>query len=78
MGRREHVGDDLHTLFAPVDPRTEVAVVAGELGLIAQEGHELPVPGDPDRHDRVPEGVLEREDIVPELRAEASLDLRRG
>ena len=74
---REQVGDDLHPLLAEVHGGGEVAVVAVELGLVAQERHELAVPGRGHRDHAVPVLLLEGHDVVTELRAQARFDLRR-
>jgi hypothetical protein len=71
------VRDDLDPLFASVHTRREVAVVAGEVGFISKERNELAVTLHRDRDDRVAEPFLEPEDVVPELSAQARLDLRR-
>ncbi len=48
MRRGEQVGDHLEAaLLAPVDRRGEVAVVARELGLVAQEPADVVVPPRP-------------------------------
>ena len=77
MRGREQVGDDLHALVAEVHRGDEVAVVAGELGLVTQERHELAIPGRCHGDHAVPVLVVEGQHVVTELRAQARLDLRR-
>jgi hypothetical protein len=74
--RGEQVGDHLEPVGEIHAPR-EVAVVAGELRLVPQEGDQLPVPLGRDRHHGVPALVLEGQNVVTELRPQAGLDLRR-
>ena len=68
---------DLEALVAEVHARAEVAVVEGQVGLVAQELRGLVVARRRDGDDRMPVLVLEREDVVPELCSKTRLDLRR-
>jgi hypothetical protein len=71
------VGHHLEAAIAHVHPAREVAEVAGDLGLVAEERGHLAVPLPNHGHHGVAELVLEGEDVVAELRAEPRLDLRR-
>ena len=64
-------------VLAEVHGGGEVEVVAVELGLVAQERHELAVPGRGHRDHAVAVLLLEGHDVVTELRAQARFDLSR-
>jgi hypothetical protein len=74
--RRRQVGDHLEALLrAVVDGGGELAVVAGEVGLVAQEPAEIVVLRRRHRGDGVPVLLGDLEDVVPEARAQPRLDV---
>ena len=74
---RVEVGDHFEpaSLRRVVDGREEVEEVEGQRGVISQELRDLLVSGRCDRHDGMPVGVLDRDDVLSELGEEAVGDL---
>jgi hypothetical protein len=79
VGRAEQVRDDLEAaLGTEVDRPGEIAVVARELRLVAQEPADVAVDPGGDGGDRVAVLLDEGRDVVAEAGAQPRLDLRSG
>ena len=69
------MGHDLETLLEPVDDGDEVAVVEGEVGVVAREGGDVVPAGGVHAGDGVAERLLQVEDVVAEARPQPRGDV---